>query len=313
MEVLSMSTDAVSHPERFDSWRDAICKMVHHVRVEAPSEIDFSARLSARRHGEVGCASFWSKPHRVACGRESLANAGASGYLLSWQIAGEACVEQGGMQARLLPGSIAVVDGRRPMLVSFPHNVQRIVARLPAPVVERKLPFLARPQALTFRPQGPMSDLLLAYLRELSNEHSTLTDGDSDLVVENICNLLDITGRREGAVFADSKELRKEALVRLLRKEACDPGLSLAGVAARLNMSKRLVQKVLQDMSTNFTDYVAEERLQAAARSLAQMPKTAICEIAYLSGFTDVSHFNHLFKRRFGMPPSDWRHQRAAA
>lgn len=59
---------------------------------------------------------------------------GSGGYLLNWQIEGEAFVDQGGMQVRLLPGSIAtaIVNGRRPMLVLFPHNVQRIVAKLPA-------------------------------------------------------------------------------------------------------------------------------------------------------------------------------------
>jgi AraC-like DNA-binding protein len=35
----------------------------------------------------------------------------------------------------------------------------------------------------------------------------------------------------------------------------------------------------------------------------------SISEIAYSSGFNDLSHFNKTFRARFGMPPSQWRHE----
>jgi AraC-like DNA-binding protein len=34
---------------------------------------------------------------------------------------------------------------------------------------------------------------------------------------------------------------------------------------------------------------------------------TKIAEIAYTAGFADVSHFNRVFRRRYGMAPSDVR------
>ena len=149
--------------------------------------------------------------------------------------------------------------------------------------------------------------MLFSYLTELSRETSSLLPSDMELLVENVTNLLMITSSQEGLGSCGSKELRRQALVRYLRQEAYDPEISLESVAGHLNMSRRLVQQILQEMDTSFTSFITEERLQSTAKKLARAPELSISHVAYGSGFNDVSHFNHLFKRRFGMPPSDYR------
>ncbi|WP_408299631.1 AraC-like ligand-binding domain-containing protein [Paraburkholderia sediminicola] len=115
-----------------DSWREFICRMIHSVSVENASPNDFAAQISARRHGNVSCTSFWSKSHEIYGRRETFGSAGASGYLVSWQIEGEAQVTQEGRQFLLQPGEVAILDGRRPMTVRFPGEVRRVIANLPA-------------------------------------------------------------------------------------------------------------------------------------------------------------------------------------
>jgi AraC-like DNA-binding protein len=307
MEVITMNTDAVPNGDRGDSWRDLVSSMIHNVEVANASSRNFAARISVRRHNGVACASFWSKPHELRSGREQLSNAGRAGYLVSWQIEGDALIEQGVTSMRQKPGSVAIVDGRRPMHISFPSDVRRIVAKLPARVVEDRLPQLLISHLLAFHPQGPFSPMLFSYLTELSRESSFLLPSDMDLLVENVSNLLKITSSQEGLGSLDSKELRRQALVRYIQQEACDPELSLERVAGHLNMSRRLVQQILQEMDTSFTSFITEERLQSAARKIAQTPGLPVSRAAFGSGFNDVSHFNHLFKRRFGMSPSDYR------
>jgi AraC family transcriptional activator of tynA and feaB len=307
MEVVTMTTDAVPIVDRGDSWRDVVCSMIHNVEVTKTSSADFAAAISVRRHNGISCASFWSKPHELRCGREQLAHSGSAGYLLSWQIEGEALIEQGNTSLRQKPGSVTVLDGRRPMHISFPCDVRRIVAKMPARAIEERLPHLLASHLFAFEPQGPFASMLFTYLTELSRESSSLLPSDMELLVENVTNLLMITSSQEDLGSCDSKELRRQALVRYLQQEACDPDISLESVACHLNMSRRLVQQILQEMDTNFTSFITEERLQSTAKKLARAPELSISHVAYGSGFNDVSHFNHLFKRRFGMPPSNYR------
>lgn len=59
--------------------------------------------------------------------------------------------------------------------------------------------------------------------------------------------------------------------------------------------------------------FVTPERLAYARHLLVWIRATqSIGAIAYASGFGDLSHFNHAFRRRYGTTPSDARRERPA-
>lgn len=306
MNVVSLSTESLPTAVRTESWREFICKMIHNVSVEHISQREFGARISARRHGDISCASFWTKAHTVCGRREALGTAGASGYLVSWQIEGEAQITQEEQKLVVRPGEVAIIDGRRPMSVCFPGDVRRVVANLPARAVERSLPMLLRWHTLVIQPSGPFASILSAYLTELSSGHQNLRCDDAELLADNICNLLRVTSQY-GAAQMSTRDLQREAVLRYVRHHACNADLSLGHVAANLNMSRRLVQKLLQESDNSFTELLLAERLELAARQLRSSSTGQISGVAYFCGFNDVSHFNHAFKQRFGMTPSEMR------
>lgn len=307
MNSINLRTSSLDRCDRTDSWRSVVSTMIHSVEVGKLVPREFSAGISARRHDDISCGSFWSKPHELRGGRETVSESGSSGYLVSWQLEGNACVEQDGQQFVQKPGMVTIMDGRRPMLVSFPNDVRRIVAKFPARILEPRFPSLPSRHIVSFQPSGPFASMLLAYLTELSNENSPLSDADMAPVVENIANLLNIVATHNGVADCNSKELRRQALLRLIRRHACDPELSLEFVADKLHVSRRLVQQMLKDNATSFTDFLTQERLQLAADKLAPGSDLLVSQVAYASGFSDVSHFNHVFKRRYGMSPTEYR------
>lgn len=71
-------------------------------------------------------------------------------------------------------------------------------------------------------------------------------------------------------------------------------------------MSSRLIQKVLHEQGTSFSNMLLQERLELARTQLLAC-HDRISGIAYACGFNDISHFNHAFRKRFGMTPSDVR------
>lgn len=307
MDVLTFNTDRHAATDRADSWQQFICNMIHNVSVNRLSASDFSAEISARRQGDVSCAAFTSRPHDLAGRGERASDAGGAGYLLSWQLEGKAYITQGDTRIVLHPGELAVIDGRLPMHISFPDNVSRIVAKLPVHSIESRLPNIRRSHAFALRPAGPFSDVLLSYLKELSSGTQDLTSDDINLLSDNICNLLKITSRQGGVAGGASRDLQREAVLNHIRRRASDPALSLDVAAGQLNMSTRLVQKLLQETQTSFTAELNRERLALAAQLLAAQKNAAVSEVAYGAGFNDVSHFNHLFKRHHGMTPTEFR------
>ena len=71
------------------------------------------------------------------------------------------------------------------------------------------------------------------------------------------------------------------------------------------------VQKLFERDGTTFTEHVLEQRLAFAHRALSDPKRAAekIAAVAFTAGFGDVSYFYRVFRRRFGVLPTDVRAQ----
>ena len=60
----------------------------------------------------------------------------------------------------------------------------------------------------------------------------------------------------------------------------------------------------LEQAGIRFTEVVNEMRLAAAYAALTEQNNKSIALVALESGFSDIAHFNRLFRKRFGATPS---------
>ena len=108
-----------------------------------------------------------------------------------------------------------------------------------------------------------------------------------------------------GAVAA----ARLAAVLADINRSFTEPGLTLAAVALRQGVSPRYLQRLFEESGMPFTARVNELRLQRAFALLSREHNRgrSISEIAWQAGFSSVSHFNRLFRARFGDTPSGIR------
>ena len=85
---------------------------------------------------------------------------------------------------------------------------------------------------------------------------------------------------------------------------------SLEHVADKLSLTPRTLQRKLQDLGASHNELLDQMRRQLAMRYLRER-EMAICEVAYLLGFSESSSFHRAFKRWTGLTPKDFRSQRA--
>ena len=88
-----------------------------------------------------------------------------------------------------------------------------------------------------------------------------------------------------------------------------DPGLNIGSVAERNHLSPKQVQRLFERTGMTFAEFVLEQRLLHARRLLGNPGgrRAKIAAAAYAAGFGDLSYFNRVFRRQFGMTPSEWR------
>lgn len=99
-----------------------------------------------------------------------------------------------------------------------------------------------------------------------------------------------------------AKELKE------LLQDHIDTNLSLKEVSKSLDMHPAYLSREFSKHfdALSFGDYIRKLRIEKAIEYL-QQPAYTLTEIAYLTGFSDQSHFNRIFKQQTGKTPSLFR------
>jgi AraC-like DNA-binding protein len=131
-------------------------------------------------------------------------------------------------------------------------------------------------------------------------------------VIDSVTYLLNVSeGRDDTLAFSGMPAKHVRSIINAIQLNYMDPELSPKKVARKLSITVRYVHALLHQSGKSFTERVQELRLAAAYRMLnsAQFSTKNIGEIAYQVGFSDQSHFNRCFKKRFGASPREVRRQ----
>ena len=114
----------------------------------------------------------------------------------------------------------------------------------------------------------------------------------------------EVHARQNGLKQARLKAVKADLLVNAGLGE-----LSLDWVSKRHGISPSYVRALFEQEGISFTEYLLKVRLQRAYDCLLHpaFALKTITDIAYLSGFNNVSWFYKAFKQRFGIAPGELR------
>ncbi|MFD3274505.1 response regulator [Paenibacillus dendritiformis] len=117
-----------------------------------------------------------------------------------------------------------------------------------------------------------------------------------------------IMGELKGSRNLGSRQHMMKA-VKYLEAHYAEERLSLKDVADWLGMSAPYLSRSFKEvMNLNFSKHLTAIRLDKA-KDLLQSGDLPSTEIAFQVGFSDYPHFSKMFKKRFGLPPADYRKQ----
>jgi AraC-like DNA-binding protein len=162
--------------------------------------------------------------------------------------------------------------------------------------------------------ENPALQLLTRYIGILQEAGTFAMPALRRQAVTHIHDLmaLAIGATRDAAEIAKTRGVRA-ARLRAIKQDIASwldqPDLSVATIAARHRIKPRWVQRLFESEGTTFTEYVLAQRLVRAHRLLRD-PLHAdqkIGAIALDIGFGDLSYFNRVFRRCYGMTPSELR------
>jgi AraC-like DNA-binding protein len=158
--------------------------------------------------------------------------------------------------------------------------------------------------------------LLKTYARVLRAQGEPQSPQVANAISLHIADLvaLAVGTTRDAAQWAAHRGLRAARIASVkswMLERIADPALSISAVATAHGISRRYLQMLFELEGTSFSAWLRSERLALARRRLADpgLIHRPIANIAFDCGFSDLSWFNHAFRRAYGETPSDVRHQ----
>jgi AraC family transcriptional activator of tynA and feaB len=260
------STDAARARERFSYWRDMVCQAVFNISIKAPPET-FSASISSRSSGALRFATSECSGYQVVRTRRDIESAPADHYSIYLQVQGQAVINQGDDTYVFQPNDIGIADGRLPFHADLSGVGRRAIAVIPRSMLNQRAPWLRSFRKLSA--SSPFIDLARRHLLELTAPDSQLSDSETGLLSENLCNLLALASAPKLEPSRLRPSLQIEALLAFCQQHLHDPELSPQFVAARLGISVRTLHLRFKQIGQTFGRWVLETASLRAASHCA--------------------------------------------
>ena len=118
-------------------------------------------------------------------------------------------------------------------------------------------------------------------------------------------------GKVKTISFKSSDELLMQRIVSTVNKYLEDPSLNVQLLADEVGLSRvQLHRKVKALTGISTSEFIRNIRLKQAEKLLLDK-KMNISQVAYALGFTNQTHFSTLFKKLYGLSPSEYINRHA--
>lgn len=303
---------------RKEAWIEAHASAVARLTIDPVPDAEFAGRLEIvpLNGGSIGDLTvvadrvLHTKADIAADGLDTvmlMLNAGAMPLRMS----------QSSKEVDLAPGEAVLFDQAEPAGASAATLAvsRAICIQMPRNLLHRQLADFEDRFMLSVPARSAALSLMRSYCDALLANVGALDAHLASLAISHIAELVAAAvGRFVTAATEQSLGQRAAHLIMIRReidRNFGDPGFSLTALSRRLGVTPRHVQRLLAESQTSFVDELIERRLRWACAVLTS-PRhghTSILDIAHDCGFSTVSHFHRLFRRRFGMTPGDMRAQ----
>ena len=281
------------------------------------SRSDFQAEIESGSLADLGLVLFENSPMQVFRTGSHIADANVDELFLCRQIHGTLALEQCGREVALKPGDMTLLD---PMLAyrgRFGTGSKLLLVKVPRRSLEARMGKLAELTAVAMKPDNAECRLASSFIAMLPGSsgqlspasHDSLEGLTLDLIV--LCLAKAMSGRPR---LSSGQALILLKIRAVVEARLADPDLDAKSVADAACVSVRYANDLLALENTSLLRLIRTRRLTRCRNALVDplQARRTITEIAFGWGFSDMTHFGRVFKKAYGVLPSEYRKDRSA-
>ncbi|GLS32672.1 AraC-binding-like domain-containing protein [Mesorhizobium albiziae] len=292
--------------EELKAWGDCINRTLVNLDFFAESP-EFSGSYHYMIAEDCVAARLFGTAHCTARSQRRLREVDNDFVLLIYLRTGQAMVSHRRYAGAVPEGSFIAFDSSRPHELIMRERFDHLVLRMPKarfvslhPAISSMLDRPVSGPAAEMQAAAGILDMIVSLGGAMPSTVSTM----SETVVKLLGDWLVKDG--EGEVGrAVRHDLLAGRIMKCLEDNFTDPDYSPTRLAGAMGISRRYVDSIFAEMKSTFGKAMLEKRLERCHLLLSapQFRDRSVTDIAFESGFNDLSHFSKRFRERYGISP----------
>ena len=166
-----------------------------------------------------------------------------------------------------------------------------------------------------------LSQASLAGMTSLSRSYLVRVEqGESNFTIDSlISNRQRLKGRYSGAQqMVDQVEqpevkgndaILMERIMKVINKNLADSDFNVEVLSQEVGISRAQLHRKMKEMTgISTSEFIRNIRLEQSARLLKEQ-KINVTQVAYTVGFSNLAHFSTIFRKHFGVTPTEYAGQ----
>jgi AraC-like DNA-binding protein len=302
LRFMHSNTDALS------VWREQVGRQILKLDFKPLSDVPFQAKIKPIiENGGIRIVR-WAHTPGLTFRDDELVKDGVDSFALMYSDRSPIHFSHRGRDDLLAKGEATLLHNSEPGSMGSPRMNDFIAIIVPGcPQLENADAAIAE----RWPNSTPALRLLQSYVSALESVGIARDAETGAVAAGHVVDLLLLATRQRLGLdtrewCARIEDVRVRIALDYIARNFRDLGLAETEVAMSQGISTRLLQRLFEQAGIRFCEHVRELRLQAAHRALTDGRQNSrrILDIALICGFSDVSHFNRVFRKRFGVSPT---------
>lgn len=253
-------------------------------------------------------------PHRVTRSDRLIRQSTHNNFFIGLLLSGGITLRQDGRTAALNPGDIAILDSTRFYCIDVPHErFDALWITTPRFCLEGRLSNITGSMASRVDGYAGAGHIASQMLRAAFSQSAQLSPTQANRIANNILDMLSLSLQDQDRPRPAHGSSYRAAILRRVQRyieaRLDDETLTAQTVAQAHQLSARYLNKLFEDEGMSVARWIRMRRLERCRAEIESQSSLSrsMTEIALSHGFKNVSHFNRLFRSRFGCAPTTYR------
>ena len=310
---LVFSTESLERKKRYAAWRDAICDVYVHVDVQAEDQSNYDGFIREVQFGSVALTDILLSRQQISRRPSHLSKLDKDCYYVQLIQAGNIDVLQDGETLATNAGVGALFCASEPYVLQCRNRIRSYYLELPRKEFASRFAKDRIPISTTMSTGQGLGRIATEFCASLATQGAALDVSARAHLGEELMDVLALAfdSAQQAEPLADQvvQRARLRSVKAWLEDHLGDPNLTLEAIAKANAISLRYLHSLFRLEGSSVSHWIWNRRLERSFDMLLKGDNElrSLTEIAYRVGFNSSSHFSTMFRRKFGIRPSDVR------